>query len=302
MTRLRGLAIKLGVVAFIFLALGGGFWLRYFADMPRIPPTHALWSIQREPSVRLLDRNGDVIATRGPNYGEAVEYGELPTHLIFAFLATEDKNFWKHDGIDRRAILRAFLANAVAGRVEQGGSTITQQLVKNLLLTPEQTTKRKLQEIVLSLQLENRLSKPEILALYLNRIYLGGRSFGVDAAAKRYFGKSARELTLGESALIAGLPKAPSRFDPTRSLENARARAALVLANMEAEGFITPDQRADAQDELVALPEIEEPAGEQLYGYVFRLCNRGSREALARRCERSCRAHDHRPRASGKGE
>lgn len=246
-----------------------GFQVYIYGDMPKLPPSHLLWTLGREPSVRLLDRNGQLIATRGPRYGDAIEAGELPAHLLHAFIATEDRRFWEHDGVDRRALARALVANWRAGHVTQGGSTITQQLVKNLFLTSEQTMKRKLQEMRLARQLERQLSKPEILTLYLNRVYLGGRSFGVDAAARRYFGKPARDVTLSEAAMLAGLPKAPSRFDPSRSLSEAQTRANTVLEAMLQAGYITPAQLADARaNPAVLLTDIEEEE-ETDFGYIF---------------------------------
>lgn len=254
-------------VAAVLLALH----VHFYGDMPRIPPGDQLWSLNREPSVRLLDREGVALATRGPYYGEKVEAGELPANLINAFLSTEDRRFWQHDGVDEMALARAFFANWRAGGVVQGGSTITQQLVKNLLLTPDRTLKRKLQEIRLARELERSLSKPEILTLYLNRIYLGGRAYGVDAAARRYFDKPAKDVNLAEAAMLAGLPKAPSRFDPTRDIDAAQARAAMVLQNMLNEGFITPKQY-DAATANPAVPGAfgaEEEPKDAAYGYIF---------------------------------
>jgi len=258
-----------GVMAATVFAAFVGFQVYMYGDMPKLPPSHLLWTLGREPSVRLLDRNGELIATRGPRYGDAIEAGELPAHLLHAFIATEDRRFWEHDGVDRRALVRALIANWRAGRVTQGGSTITQQLVKNLFLTSARTLKRKLQEVRLARDLERHLTKPEILTLYLNRVYLGGRSYGVDAAARRYFDKPARDVTLAEAAMLAGLPKAPSRFDPSRSLAQAQARSRLVLQAMFDAGYITPAQLTEAQaNPAVLLTDIndEEPND---FGYIF---------------------------------
>jgi len=269
-----------GVIAATVFAAFVGFQTYIYGDMPTLPPSHLLWTLGREPSVRLLDRNGALIATRGPRYGDAIEAGELPAHLLHAFIATEDRRFWEHDGVDRRALVRAFIANWRAGRVTQGGSTITQQLVKNLFLTSERTLKRKLQEIRLARDLERHLTKPEILTLYLNRVYLGGRSFGVDAAARRYFDKPARDVTLAEAAMLAGLPKAPSRFDPSRSLSQAQARSALVLQAMFDAGYITPTQLADAQaNPAVLLTDINDEEPNE-FGYIFDVAIREARALL----------------------
>ncbi len=246
-------------------------YIYFFYDLPRIPPESELWRVKREPSITLLDRNREPLAVRGPYYGEAVDYGRLPNYLINAFIATEDRRYWEHDGVDGRSIVRAAVANWRAGRITQGGSTITQQLVKTLFLSPEQTMRRKVQEMRLARALEQRLDKPEILNLYLNRVFLGGRSYGVDAAARRFFGKSARDVNLAEAALLAGLPKAPDRLDPTRNLPAAQARALVVLSAMEEAGFITPEQRREAEDapaQLAARSPLDDEAGRAI-GYVF---------------------------------
>ncbi len=171
----------------------------------------------------------------------------------YAFVAAEDSDFYSHRGIDVRSIARAFVANTLAGDVVQGGSTITQQVVKALLLTPERSYKRKLREIMLSLRLEQELTKNEILFLYLNEIYLGDGNYGVGAAARAYFGKTVGELTLPEAALLAGLPQAPSRYSPTRNPQGALARQRYVLKRMHDEGFITDQEHMDALDAGVAV-------------------------------------------------
>src|SRR5262249_33294277 len=150
---------------------------------------------------------------------------ELPDHLIKAVLATEDRRFYDHFGIDIPGTMRALATNARAGGVVQGGSSITQQLAKNLFLSNERTIERKINEAFLAVWLETRLTKNEILKLYLDRAYMGGGTFGVDAAALYYFGKSARDVNLAEAAMLAGLFKAPSKFSPTVNLPAARARA-----------------------------------------------------------------------------
>lgn len=268
----RGLLLS-GLGAILLAGVLGLFAFHRWAyhDLPPLPEPEALWSLKRETSIRLMDRDGNEIARRGPIYGQAVDVGELPNHLVSAFLAIEDRKFYEHDGVDHAALVRATLANWRAGAYVQGGSTLTQQLVKNLVLSPERTVKRKLQEMRLAQALEQRMAKQDILALYLNRVYLGGRAFGVDGAAQRYFGKSARDVTLAEAAILAALPKAPSRLDPSNSLERTRARAALVLDAMVEAGYLTPAQaeiaKATAPD---ILPEAinEEPFE---IGYVFDL-------------------------------
>ena len=170
---------------------------------------------------------GTVASGRWP-----ISIRDLPPHLPQAVLATEDRRFYEHFGMDIIGFARAALANLKAGRVVQGGSTITQQLAKNLWLTPERTFTRKLKELMLAIWLEARLQKQEILTLYLNRVYLGAGSYGVESAARRYFGKSARNVSLSEAALLAGLLKAPSRYAPTNNLNRSRQRAAEVIDNM----------------------------------------------------------------------
>lgn len=264
--------VRVAVTLVVVAAAAFGFSQFYFYhDMPAIPGEEELWTERREISITLLDANGEVLAQRGPLYGDRVDAGELPSHLINAFLATEDRRFYDHDGVDERAMARALFANWRAGHVTQGGSTITQQLVKTLLLSPDQTMRRKLQEIRLARQLERRLPKPEILTLYLNRIYLGSSTFGVEAASQRYFGKSARNVTLAEAALLAGLPKAPDRLDPRRNLEAAQERSRVVLANMEAAGFITAQQRREAELEPATLQDgfVSARGREGGIGYIF---------------------------------
>ena len=157
---------------------------------------------------------------------------DMPDYVSNAFLAIEDERFYEHQGIDNKAILRAMVENTKSGSKGQGGSTLTQQLVKNMVLTPEKTYRRKFQEMWLAREMEQHLTKPEILELYLNRIPLGPRIFGVEAASQKYFGKSARDISLSEAALLAALPKAPSRYDPTTNYDGALERSILVLERM----------------------------------------------------------------------
>ncbi|WP_233347805.1 transglycosylase domain-containing protein [Hyphobacterium indicum] len=193
-----------------------------------------------------LDRDGQVISRRGASRGVSLSVDELPDYLVNAVLSVEDRRFYEHSGIDLRGVARAMLANLRAGRVVQGGSTISQQLAKNLFLTPERTFVRKIQEMVLAWQLEQRFSKDEILALYLDRVYFGAGAYGVEAAAQRYFGRSARHVSLGEAALLAGLLKAPSRYSPANDLQRAAARATVVLDLMYETGRITEAERIEA--------------------------------------------------------
>ena len=200
------------------------------------------WLKKSELAVTFLDRYGNEIGNRGIKHNDSVPLEEMPDHLIKATLATEDRRFYDHFGIDFFGTFRALLTNARAGGVVQGGSTITQQLAKNLFLSNERTIERKINEAFLALWLETQLAKNEILKLYLDRAYMGGGAFGVDGAAQYYFGKSVRDVTLPEAAMLAGLFKAPSKFSPLVNLPAARARANVVLDNLVDAGFMTEGQ------------------------------------------------------------
>jgi penicillin-binding protein 1A len=209
-----------------------------------LPDTGDLAAAQRKPSITLLASDGSLVATYGDLFGEALRLKELPKYLPEAVIATEDRRFYSHFGIDPVGLMRAAFVDLRAGHVVQGGSTITQQLAKNLFLTPDRTITRKVQETLLALWLEHKFTKQQILEIYLNRVYLGAGAYGVDAASHRYFDKSARDLTLYEAAVVAGLLKAPSKFSPANDKDLAAQRATQVLANMVDAGFITV---ADAQ-------------------------------------------------------
>src|ERR1700757_1833535 len=200
------------------------------------------WLKKSELSVTFLDRYGNEIGNRGIKHNDSVTLEDMPDHLIKATLATEDRRFFDHFGIDFFGTFRALLTNARAGGVRQGGSTITQQLAKNLFLSNERTIERKINEAFLALWLETHLAKNEILKLYLDRAYMGGGTFGVNSAAQYYFGKSVRDVTLPEASMLAGLFKAPSKFSPLVNLPAARARANVVLDNLVDAGFMTEGQ------------------------------------------------------------
>ncbi len=207
-----------------------------------LPPIHALEVPKRPPTIRIAGLDGSILATRGEQAGTNVSISELPPHLPQAFIAIEDRRFYSHYGIDPQGIGRAIVANVTRRGLSQGGSTITQQLAKNLFLTQERTMWRKLQEVELALWLEHKYSKKQILELYLNRVYFGSGAYGVEAAAQRYFGKSARKVTLSEAAMLAGLVKSPSRLAPNRNQDAAEARAKVVLGAMAEMGAITQTQ------------------------------------------------------------
>jgi penicillin-binding protein 1A len=230
-----------------------------------LPPIQSLEIPKRPPSVLILGTNGATLATRGDMGGAAVPLNELPAYVPNAFVAIEDRRFYAHYGVDPLGIARALIADILRRRSSQGGSTITQQLAKNLFLTQERTVSRKLQEIVLALWLEHKYSKRQILDLYLNRVYFGSGAYGVEAAAQRYFGKSARRLTLAEAAMLAGLVQSPSRLAPNHNPEGAERRAAIVLAAMAAQKMIGADaERAALAHPAHAIP----PTGGGSANYV----------------------------------
>jgi penicillin-binding protein 1A len=230
--------------AWLVLVLGAAFL--YF--VARLPDPILLTLDDRPPNLTVLASDGTVLAERGLRRGY-VRLDRLPPYLPQAVIATEDRRFYKHLGVDPVGLVRAGVRNMAAGSVVQGGSTITQQLAKNLFLSPDRTFARKLEEAIYAIWLERRFTKDEILELYLNRVYFGGGTYGVEAAARRYFGRSSRSVTLTQAALLAGLLKAPSRYAPTRNVELASARVDVVLDNMVDAGFLntTEAQAASGQ-------------------------------------------------------
>ncbi|MBZ0141750.1 MAG: PBP1A family penicillin-binding protein, partial [Pseudorhodoplanes sp.] len=224
-----------GVVGCLWLAIAGFGALLYIGA--HLPPIQSLQVPKRPPSIKIAGLDGRVLVTRGDS-GLSARLEELPRHVPQAFIAIEDRRFYAHAGIDPRGVARAALANLLRRGVAQGGSTLTQQLAKNLFLNQERTLTRKAQELVLALWLERNFSKHEILALYLNRIYFGAGAYGIEAAAQRYFGKRARDLSLSEAAMLAGLVRSPSRLAPTRNPHAAEQRAQVVIAAMREQNFI----------------------------------------------------------------
>ncbi|HWM49170.1 MAG TPA: PBP1A family penicillin-binding protein [Xanthobacteraceae bacterium] len=224
------------------LGLGGSILMLALAIPAFQETSDEDWLKKTDIAVVFLDRYGTEIGTRGVKQNDAVQLEELPDHLIKAVLATEDRRFYDHFGIDFAGTFRALMTNARAGGVVQGGSSLSQQLAKNLFLSNERTIERKIKEAFLALWLESRLSKHDILKLYLDRAYMGGGTFGVNAAAIYYFGKSAKDVNLAESAMLAGLFKAPTKFAPHINLPAARARANVVLDNLVEAGFMTEGQ------------------------------------------------------------
>ncbi len=233
----------------------GGVVAYHFAQLP---PIDTLTVPRRPPNIAVLAADGSLLANKGDTGGQTVRIRDLPAYLPKAFIAIEDHRFYDHWGVDPQGIARALAANLTARGVSQGGSTLTQQLAKNLFLTQDRTMSRKIQEAILSVWLERNYSKDEILALYLNRVYFGAGAYGVEAAALRYFGKPAKEVTLAEAAMLAGLVQAPSRLAPTRNPQAAQARAQLVLTRMVEQGFISDK---DAKNALMTPAEAVKPRG-----------------------------------------
>jgi penicillin-binding protein 1A len=229
-------AIYWCVVLGIWAGIGvGGLVIYYGSKMP----SASSWTIpDRPPNIKITALDGQVIANRGTTGGEALALEEMSPYLPQAVISIEDRRFYSHFGIDPAGLARAFVNN-LTGQPIQGGSTITQQLAKNLFLSPDRTFERKIQEVLLSFWLEQKFTKDQILAMYLNRVFFGSGAYGVEAASRRYFNKSARDVNLGEAATIAGLLKAPSRLSPARDPEAAEARAQVVLGTMQEEGYIT---------------------------------------------------------------
>ena len=207
-----------------------------------LPPIQSLEIPKRPPTIQIVGMDGSMLAQRGEMAGANVSLKDLPPYLPKAFIAIEDRRFYSHFGIDPVGILRALVTNLLHRGVSQGGSTLTQQLAKNLFLTQERTMARKLQEAELAIWLERKHSKNEILELYLNRVYFGSGAYGVEAAAQKYFGKPAKNVTIAEAAMLAGLVKSPSRLAPNRNPEGAEQRAQIVLAAMADAKFITDAQ------------------------------------------------------------
>jgi penicillin-binding protein 1A len=236
----RSFASRLTYWAFVlavwgFVGVTGLF--AYYAS--QLPPIDQLAVPKRPPNIAILADDGSLIANRGDTGGAAVHLSELPPYLPKAFVAIEDRRFYQHFGIDPIGVVRAVFRDVSGRGGMEGGSTLTQQLAKNLFLTQERTLSRKIQEAILALWLERKYSKDQILELYLNRVYFGSGAFGVEAAAQKYFGKSARQVTLSEAAVLAGLMKSPTRLAPNHNLTAANERAAQVITAMAEQGDIT---------------------------------------------------------------
>ncbi len=223
--------VALGVLGFVLVVA-----LYFLWDLPDIDKVKPLDS---KPSITILANDGSLIARYGGVQGDRLDIHNFPPNLVHAVVAIEDRRFYSHFGIDPLGMARAMLTNLRSGRWAQGGSTITQQLAKNLFLTPDKTIRRKVQEALMALEIEHRFTKDQIITAYLNRVYFGAGAYGVDAAARTYFDKPASQLTLWECATLAGVLKAPSRFSPSANPEQSRQRAAVVIAAMKEAGYLS---------------------------------------------------------------
>jgi penicillin-binding protein 1A len=233
-------SLVLGVWALIALV---AFVAVFATDLP---DTSHIFDVKRQPSVTYLDQSGAFVAVRGSQFSPPVDLDQLPPYVPAAFVAIEDKRFYHHFGFDPIGIARTVVVNLRAGHTVQGASTITQQLARNLFLTPDRTIRRKVQELILAVWLETKFSKKQILSLYLNRVYFGEGAYGIEAASQRYFNKPAAQLTVGEAALLAGLMKGPSRYSPLSATDRAERRATIVLDSMVETHAITAQQRDEA--------------------------------------------------------
>ena len=277
-----------------FVATAGLF--AYYAS--QLPPIDQLAVPKRPPDIAILAVDGSLIANRGDTGGAAVHLSELPPYLPKAFIAIEDRRFYSHFGVDPIGIARAVIRDVTGHGGMEGGSTLTQQLAKNLFLTQERTLSRKFQEAILAVWLERKYSKDQILELYLNRVYFGSGAYGVEAAAQKYFGKSARNVTLSEAAVLAGLMKSPTRLAPNHNLNAANERAAQVITAMAEQGHIT---EAMAKLALASPAEVVHHEGRGL-GQLRRRLRHGHARRHGRRDRPGhCRLDDARSAYAGGG-
>jgi penicillin-binding protein 1A len=260
---LTGRLVYWTLVVGLWVAIGGVGVVAWVGA--HLPPIQSLEIPKRPPSIQIVDFQGRALARRGDLAGAPLPLKELPPYVPRAFIAIEDRRFYDHSGVDPYGIGRALIANVLHRGVAQGGSTITQQLAKNLFLTQERTITRKLQEALLAIWLERKFSKTQILELYLNRVYFGSGAYGIEQASQHYFGKSARQITVAEAALLAGVVKSPSRLAPTRNFDGAEKRAKAVLAAMAELKFISHSTERTA---LARPPRIVAQANTGSVNYV----------------------------------
>ncbi|MEM7303920.1 MAG: penicillin-binding protein 1A [Pseudomonadota bacterium] len=250
----------------------------YLIFSPQLPAVESLKDVQLQTPLKVYSQEGELIAIYGNQRRVPLEYNEIPPLVVNAFLAAEDDRFFEHPGVDYQGLLRAAINLVLTGQKDQGGSTITMQVARNFFLTPERTYTRKIKEIFLALKIEGTLSKQEILALYLNKIYLGQRAYGLGAAAEVYYGKNVFDLTLPQAAMIAGLPKAPSRFNPVSNVKRATVRRDYVLGRMFKLNKITTQEYEEAlltpveAKKFAVKIEVDAPyVGEMVRAHMFDL-------------------------------
>ncbi|MGC1696840.1 MAG: PBP1A family penicillin-binding protein [Pseudolabrys sp.] len=260
---LLGRTIYWSLVLGLWLVIGGLGVIAWTGA--HLPPIQSLEIPKRPPSIQIVDVSGRPLAIRGDAGGAVLPLKEMPGYVPKAFVAIEDRRFYEHYGVDPWGIARAVVADVMHRGVAQGASTITQQLAKNLFLTQERTIHRKLQEAMLAIWLERKFTKTQILELYLNRVYFGSGAYGIEQASQRYFGKSARQLSLPEAAILAGLVKSPSRLAPTRNFDGAEQRAQTVLAAMAELHFIS---EASSHAALAHPPRVVAQGGSSSANYV----------------------------------
>ncbi|MEO6432757.1 MAG: PBP1A family penicillin-binding protein [Sphingomicrobium sp.] len=250
MTSVFKALLYVGIAALVALAIAVGVAMAYLPNYAELTRRSDLGQM-----VRVRAANGAVLVSLGPSFGKWLPYEEIPLEMRAAMISVEDKRFRSHLGIDPIGIARSIKVRIDSGRFRQGGSTITQQLARNIFLTNSRTFGRKIKEVVLALAIERKFSKNQILELYLNRVYFGGGAYGIDAASRRFFGHGAERLGLGEAAIIAGLVKAPSNYSPSADAVAARNRSTVVLKSMVDNGFITPAAAAAVDPEQVKLTQ-----------------------------------------------
>ena len=252
----------IALISAVLLGLSGA----YLYLSPNLPSVDSLRSVRMQVPLRIYSADAKLIAEFGEMRRSPIHFADIPPDFINALLAAEDDNFANHYGVDVKSLMRAAAQLLKSGQIQTGGSTITMQVAKNFFLSNERSFSRKINEILLALQIERTLSKNEILELYVNKIYLGNRAYGIEAAAQVYYGKSIRDLSLGQLAMIAGLPKAPSRYNPVANPQRAKIRRDWILSRMRELG--KTDQRAyqaahaepaDAHQRAAAAPEPEAP-------------------------------------------
>ena len=252
---LLSIIIIISLVLFIGAALAGSSLL-YYLLLKELPSIAALKDYRPSITTRVYADNYELIDEFFLEDRKVIKYENIPKMVIQAFVASEDARFFQHKGFDMQSMSRAFFKNLEAGRIVQGGSTITQQVAKALYLSPERSYMRKLREALLAYKIDTYLTKEEIITLYLNHIYLGHGTYGIEAASQGYFGKGASDLTLAEAALLAGLPKAPSSYSPYLHPERAYQRQAYVLARMLEDGYITDAQKKQALSQALRFRSI----------------------------------------------